>query len=91
MARRDRKADARLHLVAKDEREQQLGSAHPLQLSQRQQCGCYRCGRMDHRGQMGVAEVMDVGAGGIEEGRAERVDALAAPDHGRLLATRKFR
>ncbi len=45
---------------------------------------------MNHRAQMGVAEIVDVGAGGVEEGRAQRIDALAAADHGRLLAAGEF-
>ncbi len=35
---------------------------------------------------MGVAEIMDVGAGGIEKRGAQRIDPLAAPDHGDRLA-----
>ena len=34
--------------------------------------------------QMGVAIVEDVGARRVEEGRAQRIDALAAADHRRL-------
>ncbi|OIQ67516.1 hypothetical protein GALL_509020 [mine drainage metagenome] len=39
---------------------------------------------------MGVAEVMDIGAGGVEESGAQRIDALGASDHGRLSAARKL-
>ena len=35
---------------------------------------------MNHRAQMGVAEIIDIGAGGIEKGRAQRIDALGASD-----------
>ena len=46
---------------------------------------------MDDGGQVRVAIVEDVGAGGIEECGAERVDALGSPDDGRLPAAREFR
>jgi hypothetical protein len=39
---------------------------------------------------MGVAEVMDIGAGGVEEGRAQRIDAFRAPDQGCLSAAGEF-
>ena len=91
MARRDRKADAGLDFIAEDEAEQQLAATHLLQLGERQQRRRHRRGRMDHGAQMGVAEVVDIGAGGVEESRGERIDALAAPDHGRLPAAAKFR
>src|ERR1700692_2623047 len=45
---------------------------------------------MNHRSYMGVAEVIDIGAGGVEKGRAQRIDALGAPDHGYLFTARKF-
>jgi hypothetical protein len=45
---------------------------------------------MNHSAQMGVAEIMDIGAGGVEEGSTQRVDSFAAPDHGRPLAAQKF-
>ena len=76
MARRDRKPDAGLNLVAEDEGEQQIRPAHLPQFGQRQQRRRHRRGRMDHGAHMGVAEIMDVGAGGIEERRAQRIDAL---------------
>ena len=41
---------------------------------------------MDHGARMGVAEVVDIGAGGVEEGRAQGIDALGSPDQGCLLA-----
>jgi tripartite-type tricarboxylate transporter receptor subunit TctC len=90
MARRDRKPDAGLYLVAEDEGDQQIGSAQPPQFGERQHRRRHRRGRMNHRAQMGVAEVMDIGAGGVEKGRTQRIDALGAPDHGRLLAIREF-
>ena len=90
MAGRDRKTNARLHFVAEDEGEQQLGPAHLSQLGEREQCRRHRRGRMDHRPHMGIAEVVDVGARCIEECCGERIEALAASDHGRLLPIRKF-
>jgi hypothetical protein len=90
MVGRDRQADAGLYLIAEDEGEQQIGPAHPPQFGERQQRRRHWCGWMDHGAQVGVAEVMDIGAGGVEEGRAQRIDAFGAPDHGRLLATGEF-
>jgi hypothetical protein len=45
---------------------------------------------MDHRADMGVAEIMDIGAGGIEERRTQRIDALPASDDRRLFAAGEF-
>ena len=39
---------------------------------------------------MGIAEIMDVGSGGVEEGGAQRVQALGASDHGHLPAAGKL-
>ena len=63
-------------LVAEDEGEQQIGPAHLAQFGERKQRRRHRRGRMDHGAQMRVAEIMDIGGGGIEEGRAQRIDAL---------------
>jgi hypothetical protein len=65
--RRDREPDASLHLLAEDEGEQQIRPAHPAQLGQREHRGRHRRSRMDHSAQMGVAEIMDIGGGGVEE------------------------
>ncbi len=46
---------------------------------------------MDRRRHMGVAEVEHVGAGGIEERGAERIDALAPAEQCRLLAAGECR
>ena len=46
---------------------------------------------MHDRRQVGVAIVEDVGAGGVEERGAQRIDALAAADDGRLPAAGEFR
>src|SRR5205807_2678378 len=78
MARRDDAADPAFDLEAEDESAQQLGAADPPELGEREQRRRYRRGRMDHRSEMSVAKVEHVGAGGIEEGRAQRIDALAA-------------
>ena len=48
-----------------------------------------RRGRMDRRGHVGIAKVEHIGAGGVEERRAERIDALAPADQCRLLAARE--
>ena len=46
---------------------------------------------MHDRRQVGVAIVEDVGAGGVEERRTQRIDPLAPADHGRLPAAGEFR
>src|SRR5262245_33956997 len=45
---------------------------------------------MDHGAQMGIAEIMDIGGSRIEEGGAQGINTLAAPDDGCLLAAGKF-
>jgi hypothetical protein len=90
MSGRNRAADPAFDLEAKDESQQQLGARHAPQLGERQQGGRERRGRMDDGGQVGVAVVEDVGAGGVEEGGAQGIDALAAADDRRLLAAGKF-
>jgi hypothetical protein len=45
---------------------------------------------MDHRADMGVAIIMDIGAGGIEEGSAQRIDTLGASDDRHLFAAGKL-
>ena len=90
MAGRDREPDAGLYLIAEDKGQQQIGPAQPPQFGERENGRCHRRGRMNHGAQMGVAEIMDIGAGGIEEGRAQRIDALGPPDHGRLLSAGEF-
>ena len=91
MLGRDGKADAAFDLLPDREAEQQVAPADAPQFGERQQRRRNRRGRMDHGAQMGVAEVVDIGAGGVEEGGAQRVDALATPDDGRLLAAGELR
>ena len=69
----------------------EIAAAHGLQLGQRQQRRRHRRGRMDRGRHMGIAEVEDIGAGGIEERCIERIDALAPADDRRLLAAGKRR
>jgi hypothetical protein len=45
---------------------------------------------MDHSAYMGVAEIMHIGAGGVQKHRAQGIDPFAATDHRRLLAAGKF-
>ena len=87
--RRDRIADPARDLDADRERIEQIDAAHALQLRQRVERRHDRRGRMDHGRQMGVAEVVDIGAGRVEKRRVERVGALlAADDRGRPLRRR---
>src|SRR5271156_157082 len=86
MARRHRKPDAALDLLAKHESKNEIAAANALQLAERQQRRRERRGRMYHGRDMGIAEVEHVGAGGIEKRRAQRVDALAPSDNRRLPA-----
>src|SRR5215468_3089882 len=68
MLRRDCKANARLNLVAENEREQELRPADLRELGKRQQRRRHwRC-RMDHGAQMRVAEIVDIGRGRVEKG-----------------------
>ena len=90
MLRRNRQTNARLHLIAEDEGKQQLRPAHLAQLGEREQRRGHRRGRMDHGAQMRVTEIMDIGRCRVEEGGAQRIDALGPPDHGRGPAARKF-
>ena len=60
------------------------------QLGHRQHGRRERRGRMHDRRQVGVAIVEDVGAGGVEEGGTQRIDALAAADDRRLPAAGEF-
>ena len=90
VAGRDGAADPALQLDAEQEGEQQVGPGHAPQLCQRQQRRRHRRGRMDHGRQVGVAEIEHVGAGRIQEGRAQRIDALSAADDGRLSAVGEF-
>jgi hypothetical protein len=82
MRRRDRIADPARHLDADRKRIEQIGTAHALQLGHRIKRRHDRRGRMDHRRQVCVAEVVDVGAGRIEKGRVENVGALFAANDG---------
>ncbi len=91
MAGRDHAADPAFDLEAENEGEQQRLAADFAQLGQCERGRCDRRGGMDHRREMRIAEVEDIGAGGIQERRAERIDAVVAPDDGRLRAARKFR
>jgi len=54
-----------------------------FELGQRQQRRNERRGGMDRGGDVGVAEIEHVGAGGIDERGAERIDALAPAEHRR--------
>jgi hypothetical protein len=77
-------------LDAENECQQQFDAAHAAQFRQRKQRWCHRGGRMDDGRDMRVAKIHDVGGGRVHKGRAERIHALAAADHGRLVAARKF-
>ncbi len=90
VAGRDSAADPAFDLDAENERLQQLNAAHAAQLRQREQRRRDGGSRMDDRPHMRVAKIKHVRSGGVEKGRAQRIDTLAAPDHDRLRAAGKF-
>ena len=86
VAGRDGAADPAFDLDAQHEGQQQLGSGDAPHLGQRQQRRRHGRGRVYDGGEMRVAIVEDVGAGAVQEGGAQRIDAVGAADDGGLLA-----
>jgi hypothetical protein len=90
MARRHRESDTALHFLTEHKGEQYITAAHALQFGKGEKRRRQRRGRMDRGRNMRVAKVENVSAGGVEECRAQRIDALAPADQRRLAAAGKL-
>ena len=82
-------ADAASDLNPQNQSVENRSPRQSLGFGHRQHRGRHRRGGMNHRAQMGVVKVEEIGCGRVEETRAQNIQPLRAADYARLCSTGK--